>query len=198
MIIRMIFIIFSLSLLTACSSTTVVLVPDAGGKVGQVTLTTEAGSTVISKAYDSAEATNSKKAPTKPDQLGKSNTQDMFSENLAIEPKAPKRYALYFATGSAELSPNTTETDINQITTEIQSRKFCDVSVIGHTDRVWDNENNMILSLKRANTVRETLGKNGLNILCMDIRYYGENDPAVPTQDEVAEPLNRRVVVEIR
>lgn len=197
MIIRMLFIFSAASLLTACTSTTVVLVPDAGGKVGQVTLTTEAGSTVLSKAYESAEADSSKKAPTKPDELGEKNTRNMFSENLAIEPKAPKRYPLYFKTGSAELSGDTT-TEINQITSEIQSRKLCDVSVIGHTDRIWDNENNLALSLKRANTTREALVKNGINIFCMDIRYYGENDPAIPTEDEVAEPLNRRVVVEIR
>ena len=184
-------------LLAACTSTTVVLVPDAGGKVGEVTVTNEGGSTVLSKAYDSAEAGNMKKAPAKPDNLGIATTRQLFSDTLAVEPVPPKRFALYFDMGSAKLKKDSVP-EIAKIKAEIQSRKLCDVSVIGHTDRVWDSENNLVLSLKRANTVAETLAKNGINYLCLTLRYYGEHDPAVHTEDEVAEPRNRRVEVEVR
>ncbi len=197
MVFRGLLVLISSHLFVACSGTTVVLIPDAAGKVGQVTVTTEKGTTLLSKAYESSEASNLKNAPSNPDQLTKQNTYDMFSETLVNEPKPPKRYALYFETASAELNIDG-RTIISIITKDIQHRKLCDLSVIGHTDRVWDNENNLGLSLQRAKNVADALTKNGIESKCMDIRYYGENDPAIPTEDDVAEPLNRRVEVEVR
>ncbi len=199
MIIRILFLAFIGSLITACCSTgtTVVLIPDAGGKVGQVAVTTKAGSTVLTKANESAEAEQAEQAPTQAVQLSDKKINDMFAETLAKEPTPPEHFRFYFETGNADLLAEA-NAELAKAKAAIQARKSCDLSVIGHADRVGDNEMNRGISMKRAGMVAKALIDIGITKECMDIRYYGENDPAIPTADNVDEPRNRRVEVEIR
>jgi outer membrane protein OmpA-like peptidoglycan-associated protein len=199
MMIKILFVVLASSFLAACcgTGTTVVLVPDAGGKVGKVSLTTQAGTTLLSKANESSAAAKAGQAPTTPIILSDEKVHDMFAETLAKEPTPPERFRLYFGMGSAELSQESIA-EIPKINAAIQARKSCDLSVIGHSDRVGDNASNKGLSMQRAENVAKELTKLGMTTKCMDLRYYGENDPAVPTEDNVAEALNRRVEVEIR
>lgn len=199
MIVRILFLVLVGSLLAACcsSGTTVVLIPDAGGKVGQVALTTKAGSTVLTKANESAQAAKAERRPTQAVQLSDKKINDMFAETLAKEPMPPEHFRFYFATGKADLLAEA-DADLAKAKTAIEVRKSCDLSVIGHSDRVGDNKLNRGISIKRAETVALALTNTGVAKNCMDIRYYGENDPAIPTADNVDEPRNRRVEVEIR
>ncbi|NOS75297.1 MAG: OmpA family protein [Methyloglobulus sp.] len=199
MIIRILFSVLAASLLAACcsSGTTVVLIPDAGGKVGQVEVTTKAGSTVLSKANESTEAEKADQAPSQAVQLSGEKVNDMFAATLAKEPMAPEHFRFYFATGRADLLVEA-NAELAKAKTAIDVRKSCDLSVIGHSDRVGDNSTNKGISLQRADSVAKALTTLGVAGNCMDIRYYGENDPAIPTADNVDEPRNRRVEVEIR
>jgi len=183
--------------LAGCSGTTVVLVPDASGKVGQVDVKTEAGSTLLTKANESAQAKKAKQLPTQAIQLTEEKVQDMFAETLAKEPLHPEHYRFYFTSGSATLLPEA-NVELAKAKTAIEARKSCDISVIGHSDRVGDNKLNKGISLNRADTVITSLTGLGVDKKCIDRRYYGENDPAVPTEDNVDEPLNPRVEIEIR
>ena len=196
---RILVLVLLTSVLVACCPprTTVVLIPDAGGKVGQVEVTTTAGSTVLSQANESAMAKLSEQAPTKAVQLSEKKINDMFAETLAKEPMPPEHYRFYFATGKADLLPEAAE-ELGKAIAAIRIRKSCDLSVIGHADRVGDNSTNEGLSMRRAEAVAAALSISGVTRECFDLRYYGENDPAVPTADEVDEPRNRRVEVEIR
>jgi outer membrane protein OmpA-like peptidoglycan-associated protein len=198
--IRILFIVLVVSLLTACCSTgtTVVLVPDANGKVGQVDVTTASGTTVLSKDKESTQVLKANQAPTKAVVISDSKIHDMFADTLAKEPTAPAHFRFYFSSGSAELMADSNE-ELAKTKAAIEARKSCDLSIIGHADRVGDNETNRGISIKRAETVAKALIGMGSARECMeDIRYYGENDPAIPTADNVDEPRNRRVEVEIR
>ncbi|WP_347987034.1 OmpA family protein [Methylomonas sp. AM2-LC] len=197
MIIRIAFLVFLSIMLEACSSTTVVLVPDPGGKVGQVSVTTQGGTTLLSKTNESTQLTIAEEAPSQPVVLSEQDIQKQFAGILSKEPKPPQHFSLYFSTGSSDISTEA-KSQIETIVAAIQSRHSCDLSVIGHSDRVGDNESNRGISLQRAEMVSKTLIANGISSQCMDIRYYGENDPAVPTDDNVPEARNRRVEVEIR
>ena len=53
----------------------------------------------------------------------------------------------------------------------------------------------MNLSLERANEVRRMLVDQGVSAEYLNIEYYGESKPLVPTEDNVSEPKNRRVEV---
>lgn len=180
-----------------CGGTTVVLVPDPDGKVGQVSMTTEGGKTLLTQANESAAASKTDQAPSQKKVLSEQKIKDLFGDTLAHEPTPPKRYRLYFSTGTANLT-ETASAEIPIIIKTIMERKSCDLSVIGHSDRVGDNASNKTISLQRAESVAKALSEQGIDSRCMDIRYYGENDPAVPTADNVAEERNRRVEVEIR
>ncbi len=195
--IRILFVCLVTTLVIGCSGTTVVLVPDANGKVGQVDVATQAGTTLLSKANESAEASKPNKPPTQAVQLSEDKIRDMFADTLAKEPLPPKHYRFYFSSGSAGLLPEA-QAELDKAKTAIEERKSCDLSVIGHSDRVGDNSTNKGISMQRAENVANALTKIGVAKNCMDIRYYGENDPAIPTADNVDEPRNRRVEIEIR
>lgn len=184
-------------LLVGCSGTTVVLVPDAAGKVGKVTVKTNAGEQTLSQSGESTFASAPDKAPTQGKILQENKIRDMFAIALANEPAPPLHYTIQFHLGSAELLENSKQllTTVYKAATE---RKSCDMSVIGHSDRTGDNQSNKTLSLKRAEAVAGMLKTIGFDTQCLDIRYYGENDPVVPTADNVAEPRNRRVEIEVR
>jgi outer membrane protein OmpA-like peptidoglycan-associated protein len=184
-------------LLLACSSTTVVLVPDAGGKVGKVELTTEGGTTVLTKAYESAKAKDEEQAPTKSDQLSEESVREAYAHVLEKEPLPPEHFLFYFKTGKSSL-PAEANGVLAKVKATAETRKSCDLSVIGYADRVRDNDFNDILSMVRAENVANALKSIGVPGQCMDILYYGENHPAIPTEDEIDEPRNRRVEVQIR
>ena len=197
MIIRIAFILIVASLLAACSGTTVVLVPDANGKVGQVDITTKAGTTSLTSANESAEASQIDESPSAAAKLSDEKVRDMFGETLAKEPMPPEHFVFYFATASDKLLPESNET-LEKAKSAIQVRNSCDLSVIGHSDTVGDNKLNEGISLARADSVIKALTNLGVDQTCMDKRYYGENDLAVHTADNVDEPRNRRVELEIR
>lgn len=190
------FAIFGLAL-AGCSGTTVVLVPDAAGKVGKVSVKTEAGEQVLSESGASTFASKMDKIPTQVQVLDSTKIQKMFGIALANEPTPPLHYSIYFQSGSAELLPDSKPL-LMTVFKAIQERKSCDTSIIGHSDRVGDNSTNREISLKRAESVANVLKAIGLGGDCLDVRYYGENDPVVHTADEVAEPKNRRVEIEVR
>ncbi|SJM90561.1 OmpA/MotB domain-containing protein [Crenothrix polyspora] len=190
------FAIFGL-MLAGCSGTTVVLVPDATGKVGKVSVKTKAGEQLLSQSGASTFAGTVDKAPSQVQVLDSTKIQDMFGTALANEPAPPLHYSIYFKSGSAELLPDSKPLLMTMFKA-IQERKSCDISVIGHSDRVGDNGTNKGISLKRAESVANVLKTIGLSGDCLDVRYYGENDPVVPTADNVAEPRNRRVEIEVR
>ena len=190
---------FAASFLTACchTGTTVVLIPDPEGKVGQVAVRTNAGSSLLTQDHDSVETVVVGEAPSKPTKISEETIKDKFGKVLAIEPLPPKQTPFYFDSGKAELSPES-QAVLAEVISAIDARKSCDISVIGHADRVGTNELNEGISMQRADAVLNALSNLGVNKNCVDKRYYGENDPAVPTADEVPEPRNRRVEVEIR
>lgn len=199
MMVRILFTVLIGGLLAACcpTGTTVVLIPDAEGKVGQVAVTNTAGSTVLTKANESSAAIKAEQAPTQAVQLSEKKINDMFAETLAKEPMSPEHFRFYFASGSADLQAEA-NAELVKTKAAIEVRKSCDLSVIGHSDTVGDNSMNQGISTKRAETVAKALANSGIASNCMDVRYYGENDPAIPTADNVDEPRNRRVEVEIR
>ena len=73
-----------------------------------------------------------------------------------------------------------------------------ELSVVGHTDRVGAADANARLSLQRAQSTLDRLTEAGLKHKRVEVDSHGENNPLVPTADNVAEPRNRRVEVTIR
>ena len=184
--------------LSGCGGTTVVLVPDDGGKVGKVSLETQAGTQTLTQANESSEASKAHKPPEKPKILTREEITSKFSEVLAVQPATPERRSLHkFTSGSADISIY--EKELDEIAEIIHRSKSCHVVVIGHADRVGTNADNEGISKARAQNVREALINKGVQDKCIgEPRFYGESDLFKWTEDNIDEPLNRRVEVEIR
>lgn len=68
----------------------------------------------------------------------------------------------------------------------------------GHTDRVGDRQENLMRAARLAEAVRDWFALNGVDVTLIQTISMGEERPTVATEDEVDEPLNRRVEIEIR
>lgn len=173
------------------------LVPDPDGKVGEVTVTNDAGTVVLSQANETVDAPSQDKALTAPREAGSEEIQAKFGETLSIMPPPPKGFNVYFGSGSSQIDAESAGI-AEQVMAEVKIRDSRDISLNGHTDRVGDNASNMKLSLERADTVKKLLLEAGILPEYIQIEYYGESKPVVKTEDEVDEPLNRRVEVVVR
>ncbi len=175
--------------------TLVVLVPDASGKVGAVSVKSTQGETVISSAYASATATGAA-APV----VGSSSAaqvQQTFADTLKARPQPPVSYTLNFLEGSDEYTTESRQT-VETVLRELAKRPAAEIAVIGHTDRVGAVEYNDKLSLQRAERVRADFLKRGVSERSISVAGRGEREPLVATADEVAEARNRRVEINIR
>ncbi len=70
-----------------------------------------------------------------------------------------------------------------------------DFSITGHADRSGPDDYNLNLSLRRANNVKAELVARGVEEGGISLAGRGEAEPAVPTDDGVREPANRRVEI---
>jgi len=70
--------------------------------------------------------------------------------------------------------------------------------VIGHTDTVGSLDFNDKLSRARADRMRELLIERGLPGERIQAAGRGKRELLVPTEDNVSEPKNRRVEINVR
>lgn len=69
------------------------------------------------------------------------------------------------------------------------------IRVVGHTDRVGSPAANRRLATKRARAVADFLVAAGIPDDLIEVDGLGEADAPIPTDDGVAEPLNRSVAI---
>lgn len=101
---------------------------------------------------------------------------------------------LYFPFDSDSLG-TTADNAIRHLAGQINSTKNANVTINGHADRAGTEEYNQDLSQRRARFVERALANAGVPSRLMHYFAFGESDPAVPTDDDVREPKNRRVEI---
>lgn len=101
-------------------------------------------------------------------------------------------FIVFFGYDSVTLEPHAAAT-LDNLVRELAVSPEAHMIVRGHTDRTGLPEGNLLLSCRRARTVRAYLLGKGIASDRMVIQGYGEEDPDVPTEDGVREPQNRRV-----
>ena len=194
------FFLLVLLILSGCATVkeTVVLVPDANGTVGQVTVTTEGGSKTLTDPNTMVEVTGSGESPSDPKKINQSKIDFLFADSIKALPPEPVSFLIYFMHDSAELTANSRAT-ILEILLLIKQRAFYEISIIGHTDTTGSDEYNVKLSSARAAAVRDILHtRGGVPSARMELRYHGKRDPLGPTRDQVRQPRNRRVEVVVK
>jgi len=73
--------------------------------------------------------------------------------------------------------------------------KIIQIQASGHTDRSGTEKNNLKLSKKRAEVVRDALIAEGVTNDYIAIEWFGEVMPVIMTPDNMREPQNRRVEI---
>ena len=192
-------VLLCLLLISGCATVkdTVVLVHDADGKVGKLTVTTEGGTQTLTVANTMVEVTGSEKNPSDPKKIDQSRIDSVFADSLKALPLAPVSFLLYFLSDSTKLTAESRSL-ILKLLSLVKKREFYEISIIGHTDTTGSDEYNMRLSSARAESVRETLLSGGIRSGRIELRYHGKRDPIIPTGDDVREPRNRRVEVIVK
>ena len=169
------------------------------GKDGQATgsLTVESGAkqAVLDQPYASARVKESGQVES--GTVTPQEVQQIFGAALAAQPARPVSFVLYFLENRDDLTAESKVT-LTRVINEIAHQPASEIVVIGHTDRVGTTARNDALSLRRAERVREELVKAGVDATRIRVEGRGDREPLVPTASQVAEPLNRRVEVNVR
>ncbi len=191
-----------LCLLAGCSANRdlIVLLPDPDGRVGAIQVTTKGGSQVLDKPWHATQVEDFRKPPTGPQPIDEDTITSIFGAALSAQPDPAGRFnsfILLFDSDTAELRHESKEL-LPEIVKTIKNRKANEIYVVGHTDRVGAELYNTKLSSKRAYYVRDLLVSSGVKSSSIVVSFHGEAKPLVQTEDEVAEPLNRRVEVIVR
>ncbi|MDH6169559.1 OOP family OmpA-OmpF porin [Variovorax boronicumulans] len=185
--------------LAACSTpgTRVVLLPQADGKPSAVVVRVKDGEEVLSKPYQRATAAVGASGAPVVDQADAAKVQAENKPLFDLRPPPPQRYTVFFEVGGTTLTPAS-----QQIMTEALAaalaRSGGDIVVTGHTDTKGTGESNDQLSRRRAQEVVQLFVERQFPANRVEAVGRGERDLAVPTADEVDEPRNRRVTIEVR
>lgn len=185
-------------LLAGCGpKTTLILLPEDSGAVGEVVMAAEGGEVVVNTAYSYSSVSSTGILPTLPKETTPGKVELEYGALLAAQPPGPVIYILYFRNGTSELTDESKGL-LKQMSREVVQDLPTEVSIIGHTDSVGKKEHNYKLSLMRAKVVQRLLLEIIPSLQNITIRSHGENEPLIATQDNVSEPRNRRVEIMIR
>ncbi len=188
--------VFLAAMLVGCSTlprSYVIVMPNPDGSVGTVILKGESGERTVNQA---AKATgfnrNRKQVDLKGEQIHRT-----FWQVLTGAPPDPVRFILYFDRN--QVLPNRMSSKTwDDLLITVHKWPAPEIVIDGFTDRRAADEYNMKLSDQRAEWISSSVIHAGVDPARVHLRAFGEQSPAVPTADGVAEPLNRRVEISIR
>ena len=193
---RITFALLIVLALAACSSRQAlfVVLPNPDGTAGAITVDDGKSKVALDHAYAAGEVSSGEAKPVAIDQP---QVQQIFGTAINARPTLPSHFRLYFVTGGDTLTPES-EHLYQDVFGDIKSRPIYQVEVVGHTDSVGDKTYNQQLSLRRAQALRERLVRDGVDPADIMVAGRGQLDPAVKTNDQVADPRNRRVEITVR
>lgn len=187
----------ALALLAGCAGSPqrVILLPEADGSPSAVVLQTSSAQQVLDQHY--AVGTIASDGRITPGTTTAEAVRAAFPLLLDLHPAPAQRFTLNFETGTSRLTAESTAR-LSEVMQAARARPGGEIVVVGHTDRQGSLEANDRLSLERAQAIRTLLIEQGFTADRVEAQGRGEREPLVPTDDEVAEPRNRRAEVLVR
>lgn len=170
------------------------VVPARDGHVGSIVVRGPQSEQVINTAYGAMRIAGGKQSPSI---LDASQVREMFGDTIDALPGSPTSFTLYFLEGKDELTDES-QAQLEGVFAELKLRPLPDIVVIGHTDTVGALDFNDKLSRARADRMRELLIQRGLPAERIQAAGRGKRELLVPTDDNVSEPRNRRVEINVR
>jgi len=176
--------------------TTVILMPDEDGAVGAVSVQAGGAEQSINDPFHYTRVGGESQQPAPARRMDEDQFNRRFGALLAAQPPQPAHFILYFVSGTSELTQES-KALIAKVLEAAKERRPAEVSIIGHTDATGSQAVNMRISAARAKAVEQLLRDSEAPPGSIYLRFHGENDPLVPTPDNVPEPKNRRVEIMI-
>ena len=171
------------------------VVPAYDGHVGAIVVQRGDFIRVIDSAY--AAQTLRADGSLHASKLTEAEVQEKFGVTRAALPGRPATYLLYFLEGKDELTDES-KAEMDKVLAELKRRPLPDIMVIGHTDTVGGLPFNDQLSLARAVRMREMMIELGIPAERIQAAGRGKRELLIPTEDNVSEPRNRRVEINVR
>lgn len=184
-----------LLVLGGCASppqTRVVLLPDADGHVGAVSVSSAAGRQAIDQGFAEVIA-RSGQAPTPSQPVDQPAFEQQNRQVLAAEPTSPKTFILNFRSDSMELTPQS-KALLPEVLDTARQRMPTEISVFGHADALGAPSYNLDLSAQRARKVAGLLQRLDPK-LRVNVEFFGDTAPLVPSRPGKSEPRNRRAEI---
>jgi len=101
---------------------------------------------------------------------------------------------IYFATNSDQLQP-TSFPELDKLVQRMNERPNSSILISGYTDNVGDEVYNLVLSRKRAISVKNYLISKGIESDRVRTEGYGMQNPIAPNDTETGRARNRRIEV---
>ncbi|MCC8431015.1 OmpA family protein [Reyranella aquatilis] len=109
-------------------------------------------------------------------------------------PVQAQTFMVFFDWDRSNLTSQAVDT-VRQAAQAYKTRGAANIVATGHTDTSGSPQYNMALSLRRANSVKEQLVREGVPATAITVNGRGEEGLLVQTGDNVREPQNRRVEI---
>lgn len=112
----------------------------------------------------------------------------------APQPEIPRRYLVFFDWDKSDLTSDVRAIIALAVANSLKTGS-ARIETVGHADRSGTERYNLSLSQRRSNSVQAELIRLGVPAKEIVVRWKGELEPLVPTEDGVREPQNRRVEI---
>jgi outer membrane protein OmpA-like peptidoglycan-associated protein len=126
--------------------------------------------------------------------VGDAPTASVSANTIMATLKTTGRIAMYFNFGTGESGlTEASQRDLYQVVRVMQAMPDLKLQVEGHTDNVGTEEQNMALSWKRANTIKQFLAMRGIHPSRVIPQGFGATKPVASNDTEEGRNQNRRV-----
>jgi outer membrane protein OmpA-like peptidoglycan-associated protein/tetratricopeptide (TPR) repeat protein len=132
--------------------------------------------------------------------LSKNNTDSVFKIDIPLQPiekgAAIVLKNIFFETGKFALQPES-RSELDKLVTLLNDNPALKIQIDGHTDKVGQEKDNLILSTNRAKAVVGYLLSKSINPQRLTYKGFGSTRPLSDNSTEKGKALNRRTELSI-
>jgi outer membrane protein OmpA-like peptidoglycan-associated protein len=172
-----------------------VVVPAIDGHIGKIVVESGGESRMIDTAFGAQRIRGD--GTVESYRASEDEIRSTFGSTLSALPGRPTSFILYFLEGRDELTDES-RAELDRVFAELKRRPLPDIVVIGHTDTKGELAYNDRLSLARAEKMRDMMVSLGIPAERIQAAGRGKRELLVPTEDNISEPRNRRVEINVR
>ena len=133
-------------------------------------------------------------------ELSKKVADSTYQKDIALEPLAENASLvlrnIQFNTNSFELLPGS-YVELNKLLESMNDNPTIHIRINGHTDNTGNENDNLVLSQKRARAVAQFLADHGIDVRRLSYKGLGSSAPIADNTTEAGRAANRRTEIVI-